>query len=132
MAGAGGLVLALLVVAGCGGAREGQVSGTVKVDGALVEEGAITFIPADGQGQTAGGPIKDGQYSVKVPTPGVMKVSITRSIFDREVPIYPGQKNSPMMRKMKNDLPAKYNEKTELTFEVKPGANPKDWDLPLK
>jgi hypothetical protein len=29
-------------------------------------------------------------------------------------------------------LPEKYNEKTELTFEIRPGRNEKNWDLSTK
>ena len=40
--------------------------------------------------------------------------------------------NSPEMDVTEEGLPARYNEKTELTLEVKAGTNRKDWPLTLK
>ncbi|HEY1187285.1 MAG TPA: hypothetical protein VGE74_06485, partial [Gemmata sp.] len=40
-----------------------DVSGTVSYEGKPVEDGAVTFVPTDGKGQTAGGTIKDGHYT---------------------------------------------------------------------
>jgi hypothetical protein len=125
-----GVFAALLALAGCTDSKNGQVSGTVKVDGIPIESGAITFLPVDGKTATAGGIIKNGAYSVKVPV-GAMKVSISAPKVIGEKKIY-NTPNSPVMPITKEALPEKYNEKTELTFEVKPGANPKDWDLPSK
>ena len=40
---------------------------TVEMDGNPVEAGTIMFVPVDGQTPTAGGEIKNGRYSVRVP-----------------------------------------------------------------
>jgi hypothetical protein len=53
----------LLAAVGCGGGG-GSVSGDVTYEGEPVKDGYISFIPTDGRGQTAAGPIKDGKYSV--------------------------------------------------------------------
>jgi hypothetical protein len=124
---AGGVLVALLALSGCDAGTEGQVSGTVKVDGQPVEAGAIQFIPADGKTPTSGGEIKDGRYSVKVPV-GVMKVSISAPKVVGKKKIYPTP-NSPEMPITKEALPERYNEQTELTLDVKRGKNEKDWDL---
>jgi hypothetical protein len=115
-------------VAGCGDAGNmGVVSGTVKLDGQPVPSGTITFVPVDGMTTTAGGPIRDGHYSVKVPI-AVMRVSIS-------VPKVTGSKklydtpDSPEMPLTAEALPARYNEQTELKIEVKAGSNPMDFDL---
>ena len=126
---AGGVLLALLALAGCG-ARESRVSGSVTLNGQPVETGAITFVPVDGKTPTAGGEIKDGRYSVKVPV-GTMKVSISAPKVVGKKKIYPTPQ-SPEMPITKEALPARYNDQTELRLDVKPGANQKDWDLQSK
>jgi hypothetical protein len=118
---AGVLFLAL----GC--AAESEVSGTVKVGGADLDSGAILFVPVDGKTGTAGGEIKQGRYSVKVPV-GQMKVSISAPKVVGQKKVY-NTPNSPVMPVTAEALPARYNEKTELTLDVKPGRNTKDWAL---
>jgi len=125
-----GLVLGALMAAGCDGSKLADVSGTVTFDGTPVEEGTITFIPADGQGQTAGGPIKDGKYSAQVPV-GTMKVSISYPKAVGKKKLY-NTPNSPEGTIWKEGLPARYNEQTELVLEVKSGRNTKDWELTAK
>jgi hypothetical protein len=68
----GGCVL--LAAAGCGSST--GASGSVTYDGRPVERGAITFLPADGQGPAAGGEIRDGRYRVGDLTPGAKIVQI--------------------------------------------------------
>jgi len=127
---AAGVLLTLLALAGCGDDKNGLVSGTVQVDGEPVAAGAILFVPVDGQTATAGGEIKDGRYSVKVPV-GTMKVSLSAPKVVGKKKIYPTE-NSPIMPITVEALPAKYNEHTELRLDVKPGKNEKDWDLRSK
>jgi hypothetical protein len=125
-----GLVVCALAAAGCDGSGLADVSGTVTVDGTAIEEGAITFYPVDGQGQTAGGPIKDGKYSVPVSV-GLMKVSISYPKAIGKKKLY-NTPESPEGIIWKEGLPARYNEKTELTLDVKSGRNTKDWELTVK
>jgi hypothetical protein len=125
-AAAGAAILVGLALAGCGG-NEARVSGTVKVDGKPIANGMITFMPVDGKTATAGGKIKDGHYSVKVPV-GAMKVSISEPKFVRKKKLY-DTPNSPEQDVTEESLPARYNENTELTFDVRPGRNEKDFDL---
>lgn len=65
---------ALLAVAGCGSST--GASGNVTYDGRPVERGAISFLPADGRGPTAGGEIRDGRYRVDDLGPGTKIVQI--------------------------------------------------------
>ena len=65
----------LLAAAGCGGG-DATVSGEVSYEGEPVTAGYITFAPADGKGPTAGGPIKDGKYTVEKVTPGPKVVRV--------------------------------------------------------
>lgn len=124
------VLAALMVAIGCSDPSNGEVTGMVRVEGTPVEKGAITFVPADGQGQTAGGEIKAGRYSVRVPV-GKMKVSISMPVEDKKKKLYPTA-DSPEMWMYREGLPARYNENTELEFEVKSGSNQKDWDLQAK
>jgi hypothetical protein len=120
-------VACLLLALGCADPNVGTVSGTVTVDGAAPKEGWIGFFPTDGKSTPAGAEILDGRYTVDAPI-GPSKVEI-------RVPKITGHKklydtpDSPMKPIMTELLPAKYNDATELTFDVQPGENPKDFAL---
>jgi hypothetical protein len=63
------------ILSGCG-PTTATVSGEITYEGKPVEDGYITFTPADGKGTDAGGPITSGRYRItKVPPgPKVVKV----------------------------------------------------------
>ncbi len=128
----GVLLVILLALAGCGDASMADVSGTVKVDGNPLEDGAIRFFPEDSKTQTTGGFVKGGRYSVKVPV-SVMKVSISAPKVVSWKKLY-NTPDSPKMPVTVEVLPAKYSDErqTELRLDVKPGTNQKDYDLPSK
>jgi len=123
---------ALALAAGCGdGPATGEVTGTVKVDGQTPPAGSsITFFPADGKSPSAGATLDDGRYTVRVP--------VGRARVEIRVPrpkARPGPKaHGPGAEGgwIEESLPAKYNDKSELTFEVKSGTNKKDWELSTK
>jgi hypothetical protein len=77
------LLLPLLV--GCGGSGA-TVSGTITYDGALVEQGFITFFPVDDAGATQGAAIVQGKYRVAGLSPGKKRVLITTAPEARKVP----------------------------------------------
>ena len=58
----------LFCIAGCwyeGGPQRGEVSGTVKFNGELIPEGAISFFPTDGtKGPEAGAVITNGKFHI--------------------------------------------------------------------
>ena len=115
------------LIAGCGGTPEGDVSGTVIYDGKPIEQGSISFIPADGNGPSAGGGIKDGKYSAsKVPV-GMAKIKITGAKVTSKKKMY--DDSSDWVTTSSEILPAKYNDKTELLYDVRPGSQQKDFDL---
>jgi hypothetical protein len=68
------LSLLMFVIAGCG--DKGSVSGLARYDGKPIGNGAITFMPVDGNGPTVGGRIADGRYLVEGLTPGKNTVQI--------------------------------------------------------
>jgi hypothetical protein len=126
--GVAGLLTALALAAGCGrGPATGEVSGTVTVDGNVPAPGSsITFLPADGKSPTAGALIHQGKYATQVPV-GTAKVQVRvpRVVGKAKTKEGPGAGRD----KLEEALPAKYNDNTELTFDVKSGRNTKNWDL---
>jgi len=65
---ASGLLLALVLLAGCGTGC--GLSGTVTFEGEPVKEGWIHITPADGIGQPASAPVKNGRYAIRELQPG--------------------------------------------------------------
>jgi hypothetical protein len=128
----GGFLAAIVILVGCDNSNNNLavVQGTIKFDGKPIEKGSIGFVPVDGATGTAGGEIRNGQYSVKVPL-GLMKVyvgGVPKVVGMKEVKEGPGGKGGPITVE---SIPKKYSDQqeTELRLEVKSGANQKDWDL---
>jgi hypothetical protein len=125
-------IMALIgLIAGCSNNQASDVTGTVTVDGEPVEKGSISFIPADGKSNTAGGDIVNGKYvATNVPV-GSMKVQI-------RVPKVTGKKklyetaDSAYRDTFSESLPKKFNDQTELRLDVQPGKNEKNWELSTK
>ena len=92
--------------------------------------GSIAFFPVNRKSTTAGAEIVDGQYTASVPL-GSFKVEI-------RVPKVVGHKklydtdDSPIQQILAESLPAKYNNKTELSLDVQPGKNQQDYQLATK
>jgi hypothetical protein len=127
---AAAFLLAVGLTVGCGGGpRYGEVSGTVTYDGKPVEQGSITFLPADGRGPDAGGAIKDGQYTAKKVPSGAMKVVINGAKITGKKKMYDDPKADWVVTS-EELLPKKYNDATELKYDVQPGAQTKDFNLP--
>ncbi len=120
-------LLTTILVVGCGGEEQfGELSGSVSYDGTPIDDGAITFFPE--KGPTAGGIIKDGKYSAKVSLgPAKVKISAGKVIGQKKVYNTP---DSPVMPVKIEILPAKYNQATELQFDIPPGKQAKDFILP--
>ncbi|MCC6493005.1 MAG: hypothetical protein IT424_08285 [Pirellulales bacterium] len=123
-------MLCICFVLGCAEPTEGLVSGRVTVDGAAPASGSIAFFPADGRSGTAGAAIKDGQYAARV-APGVSKVEIRVSKVVGQKKLYDAP-DSPVKPVLAELLPARYNDESELTIDVKLGENEKDWELTTK
>lgn len=116
------------ILAGCSGGSTAEVTGTITVDGQPAEKGSISFIPSDGKSHTSGGQIENGKYAATNVPLGEMQVQI-------RIPKVTGKKkvyetgDSPYRDTFSESLPKKYNDQTELRFEVKPGKNEKNWEL---
>jgi hypothetical protein len=123
----GTVLLAAILIAGCGKSNIGVVTGTISVDGAPAKSGSIAFFPTNRKSSTAGSEIVDGQYTAKVAL-GAAKVEI-------RVPKVVGQKklydtpDSPVKQVLAESLPRKYNDDTELKLEIHAGKNLQDYDL---
>jgi len=122
-------VLGIGLVVGCsGGGGSGEVSGAVTYGGEPIEGGSITFIPADGNKPTAGAPITNGTYAAKNVPVGKAKVSISgvKSLGKKRMYDDPA---APLVQESAEMLPAKYHRETELTYDVAPGVQTKDFHL---
>ena len=123
------LGVALLALAGCGesGPKRYGVSGTVKFHGEPVKLGSINFQADDGA--SGGAQITDGKYAIPAAaglTVGKYKVAVS----------YPDPKTAPTAEEAPGDsgavrelLPEKYADGSELTAEIKAESNTVDFDL---
>ncbi len=124
---------------GCGGGGDRvEVGGAVTLDGQPLESGAISFVPLAGtQGPSAGAEIKQGRYAIDAeggPVPGKYRVDIiaTRKTGRRIKDGFPHPPDD-LVDEIEQYLPPKYNTQSELTAELKPGANQGvDFELRLK
>jgi hypothetical protein len=126
------LGFALALAGGCsGGGAAGTVNGTVTLDGQLLKEGTVRFVPIDGKSQTAGADVKDGKFTASVPR-GEMRVE-----FSAPKPVGKPRKaydtpDSPVVQEMAELIPAKYNVKSDLKLSVKSGAQDETFTLTSK
>ena len=119
-----------LGAAGCSDSDKATVTGTITIDGQPAQMGVVSFFAVNGDAPTAGGPIEDGSYTAKV-KPGLFHVQIRvpREAGERKLYDTP---NSAVTKVWVETLPAKYNNATELQFEVKPGTNENNYELSTK
>ena len=102
--------------------------------GKPVSQGQIWFLPAAGRkAPQAGAAIIDGQYRVEnkggVPL-GICQVKITAERPEADVKIV--EDGGPEEIPTRQYLPARYNEKTELTAEIKASSDPIEINYDLK
>ncbi|HTN76803.1 MAG TPA: carboxypeptidase regulatory-like domain-containing protein [Pirellulaceae bacterium] len=118
----------LLILAGCdNGPKLGEVSGKVTLDGQPIKGLEVSFVPTVAAlGTTAIGYTQaDGTYTLHYPGDrqgapvGEYKVSIAGGETD-------GESGAAVQ------IPAKYNQQSELTVEVKSGKNTHDFVLTSK
>ncbi len=106
------------------------VAGTVKMDGQPLPDGWILFTPigeASEKSTGATAEIKDGAFSIPREqglVPGKYKVSVSRA--ELKEPTGKAKKKG-MLERSKvlgaEQIPAKYNTKTALKHEIKPGGD---------
>lgn len=126
-----------LVCWGCGKSDLASVSGTVTLDGAPLEGAEINFMPVGGGGVSFAETDGEGRYTLthsdgsRGAVVGQHRVSINKEREPSGVPAGSGGKR-PEDHAPPGLLPPKYNDKTELTAEVKAGDNAIDFALTSK
>ena len=120
------LCLACLLCLGCKPTKT-VVTGSVTLNGQPLEKGTVRFVPEDKASPRATGMIEKGRYEVEsAPGKKVVEISSMKVVGKRKAYDTP---DSPMIELTQEDLPEKFNGKTELRYEVKPGKNEKDFSL---
>lgn len=114
---------------GCGGPGA-SISGKVTLDGTPLDEATITFVPTSGGQRDAGwAPVQGGNYSIPLANglgTGPFRVEI------RALRSGGANQNDPELIAAKEIVPSRYNSKSELTVEVKPGPNSASFELKTK
>jgi len=111
------------------GPAVGTVTGEVTYSGQPVNEGHITFTPADGKGQTAGANIVDGKFKAEQVPATKMKVELHgNKKTGKKIKAY-DTPESPVSDEVVELLPPKYNFNSELTLDVKQGTQHVKYDL---
>ena len=124
-----GAVACVTLFAGCShGPAMTKVVGVVTIDGKPLQNGSITFEPADGRGFTAGATIENGAYEAKAP-PGEKRVRITGYEIVGQKPAYPNVPNCRMRDIVKDVVPPRYNRNSELTLSVGTSETSRDFYL---
>jgi len=121
-------VVTLALLIGCGGpdSDRASVSGKVTFDGEPVETGQIAFEP-QGQGRFGIAQIVDGAYQMPAqqgPTPGKYTVRITADRpSSKAAQPAPEVSGRPTGTSYEQYIPAKFNERSELTVEISAEPN---------
>jgi hypothetical protein len=130
-----GALWIIALVAGCGtdeGPERAAVSGTVKVDGEPLAQGAITFQPTEGtEGPSAGGAVTDGKFDIPRENGVVVgknRVEITGNRkTGRKVP--DAGKPGTMSDELVSAVSVEANRKSNLVKTVTSGTNTFDFDV---
>lgn len=126
------LLTACIVTVGCGDSAKARVKGNVTFNGDPVEEGSISFLPAeDTQSRKASAAILNGVFDIpadRAPTPGKFKVEISwfKKTGNKIASADPGMVAAD---ETKEAIPAKYNRETTLVRELVVGENKLDFKL---
>jgi len=125
-----GVFFCLVAFVGCG-PNDGlqSVEGMVTLDGQPVEKGTINIGPMVGQSGTAvGGEIINGVYKVRA-SEGEMGVTIrSQKAIPIENPTADEQAHG-VTERYEEQIPARYNQTSELKFTVVKGKNVQNFEL---
>jgi hypothetical protein len=115
------------ILSGCG-ESQGNVTGTVTMDGQPVSSGSITFVKAEGGQVREGAVIKDGGFQAKLP-PGKYKIELSgqKAVGKRTQKGFDGKDE--VLEITEPLFPDRYNTKTELSEDIKSGSNTLKLDL---
>jgi hypothetical protein len=124
---------AALTAGGCGSGKI-AVNGSVLFAGKPIEEGMITFEPADGKGPTTGGPIAEGRYELvgeagAQPGEKIVRIVALRKT-GRMIPAGSPAPPGSMVAEVIQCIPGRYNDRSTLRVQITPvKANTHDFDL---
>jgi hypothetical protein len=122
-----------LFALGCSGDGLSEVTGTVRLNGEPVPEGAITFIPVEGNtGPGAGAVIENGKYQIrrdKGVSPGKNRVEIRAFRGSGRKVQDPTAKPGVLTEERVPAFPPEFNDKSTLVRDVKRGSDTIDFDI---
>ncbi len=121
------LAVVVLMLAGCSrGPKTAAVSGLVTFNGDAVQDGYIYMVPIEpGKAQDAG-PVVKGRFSFKtLPGQKLVRIEATQDTPGRMAPNSVGE----MVPVKEQYIPAEFNERSELTADLKAGINSVDFKL---
>src|SRR5689334_2131813 len=109
--------VALVTLAGCSDGKV-IVRGMVNVDKQPLETGMIALEPADGQGPTTGGEIKEGRYELignaaAIPGEKIVRISGVRKT-GKMVEASPPAPKGTLIPQMEHCVPSQYNTESKL------------------
>jgi hypothetical protein len=118
----------IALVVGCGSST--SVSGQVTYEGRPVASGFVAFVPLDGRGPTAGGPIKKGRYELHDVVPG-KKVARVNGFNDSSEP--PPETSAEMERRASTDIKkANADGLFDFTDQIAPNAKGNETVVEIK
>ena len=111
-------VLSAIFIGGCShGPPMGDVRGRVTVNGQPLKEGAVRFMPVNGDKPATGGSIRDGSFRVLVPV-AKQRVEIAANEIDQQKTPPNATADEIVMKRL---VPERYNIRSELILDVMPG-----------
>jgi hypothetical protein len=127
-----GLLLGL--TAGCGkDSSFGDVRGEVTFEGKPLKEGVVRFVPVDGNTPTASALIVEGKFAERVPV-ATHRVEISSPKLPRGVNSAKELKRGTVDEgaALEEMIPERYNSRSTLTKDIRPGVNELRFDLQSK
>jgi hypothetical protein len=128
------LTISLVIVAGCGPQSDRlAVSGSVTLDGALLDVGSVRFTSLGEKPLSSGAMIRDGEYSIPEVhglSPGQYHVEITSPDTKSPPVMARATSGGPGIPVQRERIPAEYNVNSKHSIEVTPdGDNEFDFDI---
>jgi hypothetical protein len=132
------LLCLVCLAVGCGDGRQlGTVSGRVTLDGQPLADARVNFQPAGDTRNPGIGSFgrtnANGEYSLTLIDEKAEGAIVGKHrVMIKAVPEGAGDPADDKQRAGVDRVPAEYNSKSTLTFDVKPGHNTADWKLETK
>ena len=121
------LFLGFATLVGCSNGKS-SVTGSVTIDGQPVASGSVTFVKQGGELAREGAVIQGGSFHANIP-PGTYKLELNgqKVVGKRKQKAFDGTDEE--VELTDEVFPPRYNTKSELLEEIKPGANVVTLDL---